>query len=36
MRDLGLLSTKVLHALSHDRHAESVKANYKHGNGVDT
>ncbi|GAU36540.1 hypothetical protein TSUD_316660 [Trifolium subterraneum] len=36
MRDLGLLSTKVLHALSHDRHAESVTANYKHGNEVDT
>ncbi|MCI12657.1 pentatricopeptide repeat-containing protein, partial [Trifolium medium] len=36
MRDLGLLSTKVLHAFSHDRHAKRVKANYKHGNEVDT
>lgn len=36
MRDLGLLSAKVLHALNCGRHPESVKANYKHCAEVDT
>ncbi|XP_012567467.1 uncharacterized protein [Cicer arietinum] len=35
MRDLGLLSAKTLHALSFERHAESVKEKYKHCAEVD-
>ncbi|CAI8612055.1 unnamed protein product [Vicia faba] len=35
MRDLGLLSAKVLHTLSCGRHPESVKENYKHCAEVD-
>ncbi|XP_012574783.1 uncharacterized protein [Cicer arietinum] len=35
MRDLGLLSAKILHSLSFDRHAESVKEKYKYCAEVD-